>query len=215
MKTLASKNRIVICTIHQPNSDITELFDDFMLLAHGRMVFSGQWLDAVPWFSECGFDCPVRKNPTDYFLTVVKDSLVSIKMADSFKQKRVQSAGHEEGGLSYKAIDLEAPHPLSPRIKSPPLSLDRQPSIAAEREQPWRRLFVQVKVLSDRVRLNWWRNPSMLVSELIQYIFMAIFIGLMYMGSFTLDNNGVYSRLACIWFALCVLSFTPSYTTGE
>ena len=55
----------------------------------------------------------------------------------------------------------------------------------------------------------------MLVSELIQYIFMAIFIGLMYMGSFTLDNNGVYSRLACIWFALCVLSFTPSYTTGE
>lgn len=63
MKTLASKNRIVICTIHQPNSDITELFDDFMLLAHGRMVFSGQWLDAVPWFSECGFDCPVRKKP--------------------------------------------------------------------------------------------------------------------------------------------------------
>lgn len=27
--------RTVVCTIHQPSSDITELFDDFMLLAKG------------------------------------------------------------------------------------------------------------------------------------------------------------------------------------
>jgi hypothetical protein len=31
--SLARRNRTVVCTIHQPNSDITSLFDDLMLLA--------------------------------------------------------------------------------------------------------------------------------------------------------------------------------------
>jgi ABC-type uncharacterized transport system ATPase subunit len=29
----------ILLTIHQPNSDITELFDDFMLLSRGRVMY--------------------------------------------------------------------------------------------------------------------------------------------------------------------------------
>ncbi|GFH32365.1 uncharacterized protein HaLaN_31574, partial [Haematococcus lacustris] len=36
---LARKDRTVVCTIHQPNSDITALFDDLMLLAAGHLVY--------------------------------------------------------------------------------------------------------------------------------------------------------------------------------
>lgn len=42
LKTLAVEGGCtILCTLHQPNSDITELFDDFMLLASGRMVNAG------------------------------------------------------------------------------------------------------------------------------------------------------------------------------
>lgn len=42
LKTLAVEGGCtILCTLHQPNSDITELFDDFMLLASGHMVYAG------------------------------------------------------------------------------------------------------------------------------------------------------------------------------
>jgi hypothetical protein len=42
-----------VATIHQPNSDITELFDDFMLLARGRALYMGRcattaWRRSLP-----------------------------------------------------------------------------------------------------------------------------------------------------------------------
>ena len=45
----------VVCTIHQPNSDITRRFDDLMLLANGRVVYFGAWNHAVDHFSELGY----------------------------------------------------------------------------------------------------------------------------------------------------------------
>lgn len=45
----------VVCTIHQPSSDITERFDDLMLLAGGRVVYSGAWNDAVEYFARQGY----------------------------------------------------------------------------------------------------------------------------------------------------------------
>ena len=45
----------VVCTIHQPNSDITDMFDDFMLLSDGSMVYGGTWRGAVPFFTAQGY----------------------------------------------------------------------------------------------------------------------------------------------------------------
>jgi ABC-type multidrug transport system ATPase subunit len=147
LKVLASKGRTVICTIHQPNSDITDLFDDFMLLAHGRMVFSGAWLDAVPWFSECDFPCPVRKNPTDYFMTIVKPKEVAARMADDFKLKRIKP-GKEGGGAS----DLEAPLLHTSLIQT---NIDAPGAEHVSWSDSWQRLLMQIFVLTLRVTRNW------------------------------------------------------------
>lgn len=48
---------VQVCTIHQPNSDITDLFDNFMLLATGRVVYGGLWEGAVPFFAQQGYRC--------------------------------------------------------------------------------------------------------------------------------------------------------------
>lgn len=62
-----------MATIHQPNSDITELFDDYMLLAKGRMLYCGAWRDAVPYLARLSYACPQFKNPADYFLSIASD----------------------------------------------------------------------------------------------------------------------------------------------
>lgn len=60
-------NATVVCTIHQPSSDIFALFDDLMLLLSGRVVFNGPAEEAVPHFAEAGYSCPQYANPADFF----------------------------------------------------------------------------------------------------------------------------------------------------
>ncbi|KAG2497615.1 hypothetical protein HYH03_004359 [Edaphochlamys debaryana] len=68
---LAGKGRTVVCTLHQPSSDMAEAFDDLLLLAGGRVLYGGPWAGAVDFFARAGFSCPAFKNPADHFLQVV------------------------------------------------------------------------------------------------------------------------------------------------
>ena len=54
----------VVATIHQPNSLIVDLWDDFLLLAKGRTMYSGPWAGALPYFEAAGHPSPTYVNPT-------------------------------------------------------------------------------------------------------------------------------------------------------
>uniref|UniRef100_A0A7S0WUF3 ABC transporter domain-containing protein n=1 Tax=Chlamydomonas leiostraca TaxID=1034604 RepID=A0A7S0WUF3_9CHLO len=286
---LARKNRTVVCTIHQPNSDITALFDDLMLLAGGRVAYAGPWDGAVPAFAAAGFACPMYKNPTDYFISVLHDPQSAASICDAYAASQrsgalpalpsptaakagaaalssptgpdalvtVQTgaagamrtargvlpspgaAGTSTGHLTLEVIDRASPAssasgvaggitgsggalvskaapatPATPGFKS---LLSRSMSKGgdlADKSLQGASWFTQVKVLSVRNGRNWLRNPNLLASELLQYVFISLFMGLMYFDSFTHDlSDGVTNRTACIWFAFAIMCFTPAYTT--
>lgn len=48
-------NRTVISTIHQPNSDIFEMFDRLVLLAKGKIIYFNKADQSVDYFSKIGF----------------------------------------------------------------------------------------------------------------------------------------------------------------
>jgi ABC-type multidrug transport system ATPase subunit len=52
MKNLAKQGKTIICTIHQPSSEIFILFDKLYLLAEGRLAYSGPLNAALPFFQE-------------------------------------------------------------------------------------------------------------------------------------------------------------------
>jgi ABC-type multidrug transport system ATPase subunit len=52
MKKLAEKGKTIICTIHQPSSEIFSKFDRLCLLAEGRLAFIGETLEANKFFTE-------------------------------------------------------------------------------------------------------------------------------------------------------------------
>lgn len=47
----------MVCTIHQPSSDICSLFDDAMLLSGGKMLYNGPWQEAETYMAVAGFGC--------------------------------------------------------------------------------------------------------------------------------------------------------------
>lgn len=51
----------MVATIHQPNSLITDHFDDWALLAQGRLLYFGPWEAAVPYFDAAGYVCPMYR----------------------------------------------------------------------------------------------------------------------------------------------------------
>ena len=45
----------VVASIHQPSGDITQLFDDFLLLSLGRLLYCGAWTKAGQFFDDLGY----------------------------------------------------------------------------------------------------------------------------------------------------------------
>lgn len=65
------ENRTVVCTIHQPRSQMFELFDHLILLSRGEVVYQGPVNEVVPYFSRLGYVCPERLNPADFVLDLL------------------------------------------------------------------------------------------------------------------------------------------------
>ena len=61
-------NRTVIFTIHQPRSNIVSLFDQLVLLAKGRAVYSGSMAKCQQYFDSIGYSCPPGFNIADYLV---------------------------------------------------------------------------------------------------------------------------------------------------
>ncbi|KAF9901628.1 hypothetical protein BX616_002202, partial [Lobosporangium transversale] len=61
-------HRTVVCTIHQPRSNIFAMFDHLVLLAKGEMIFSGETRELNAHLRRLGHPCPEGYNMADYML---------------------------------------------------------------------------------------------------------------------------------------------------
>ena len=100
LRDLAIKDgRTVVSTIHQPNSDIFEMFDRLMLLARGKIIYFNLASEAVDYFGSINFQCPDLSNPADYFMTMM--SIESIEL------DTMSETGAVEGNLKKDRIEEE------------------------------------------------------------------------------------------------------------
>ena len=68
---LAAEGRSIICTIHQPSSEMVLLFDDIFWLTEGKLVYSGPVKEMPQYFEDAGFPCPHFVNPSDHVMSVI------------------------------------------------------------------------------------------------------------------------------------------------
>ncbi|KAG6394501.1 hypothetical protein SASPL_145088 [Salvia splendens] len=69
---LAQHERIsVVASIHQPSSEVFELFHNLCLLSCGQTVYFGSTSSANQFFETNGFICPPKRNPSDHYLRTI------------------------------------------------------------------------------------------------------------------------------------------------
>lgn len=101
MQTLRdlAHSKLVICSIHQPTSEVFECFTHVILLRSGSVVFQGGIQQAVRAFAYSGRVCPRAYNTADFFITTISDR--------SFKVKCVAHYDNDDPHVEEKSIVQE------------------------------------------------------------------------------------------------------------
>ncbi|CAE7848508.1 ABCG2 [Symbiodinium sp. KB8] len=68
VRRIAQEGMTVVCSIHQPRSQLYSMFDRLLLLSNGAPVYFGPAQEAVPFFESCGLTCPPGFNVADFLL---------------------------------------------------------------------------------------------------------------------------------------------------
>lgn len=70
LKNLCIKHQVtIVCTVHQPRSNIFHLFDNVLLIDGGKSVYYGS--DPVSYFKNLDLICPQYMNPADFLLDII------------------------------------------------------------------------------------------------------------------------------------------------
>jgi ABC-type multidrug transport system ATPase subunit/ABC-type multidrug transport system permease subunit len=72
LKRIARSNATVICTIHQPSSQIFQTFDTAIFMKSGRVSYNGSVGELAGWLEGRGFSCPLQYNPADFAMEVLQ-----------------------------------------------------------------------------------------------------------------------------------------------
>lgn len=74
LKKLSHEGRTIITTIHQPSSEVFDLFDQVLLLTAGDLLYHDSRMGMTKYFGALGNECPAHYNPADYIMFVMQQA---------------------------------------------------------------------------------------------------------------------------------------------
>jgi len=183
-----NRNRTVVTTIHQPSSNIYQLFDNTMVLAHGNMVYYGSASDALEYFASLGHNCPRNYNPADFLLDIVcmntpefTESLSKI-YRESYKAANISSFTVQE------VSSTEFHH---------------EDHLDSDQAAYW---IDQLWVLIARTMVNNFRNPYLLRLQYSTTVILALLMGAIF-WQLDYDARGTQDRFGVLFFMISLLAF--------
>ncbi|KAG0298811.1 hypothetical protein BGZ96_006202 [Linnemannia gamsii] len=183
IKELARKGRTVILTVHQPRSDIYELFDDLLLLSKGKVVYFGKAQTAAAYFEALGHEVPVGWNVADYFLDL-------ITLHEDKTPNEGTSSSHEDFAQKYSdylssnseayLTQLLREHQnTSEKIKGDALLGQFKKAYTTEYATT---TLTQTLLLTQRSLTNLARHPTIFQASAFIHIVFALVIGSLFSG---------------------------------
>nr|QNH67903.1 ATP-binding cassette transporter subfamily G-like protein 4 [Brachionus rotundiformis] len=172
MKNLAKQGKTIVCTIHQPSSEIFELFDRLFLMAEGRAAFLGDLADAKDFFASQGFSLPINYNPADYYIKTLA-IMPSEKQESKERVKRICD-GYNSSKFCQEVMENVKKINGEQNLKSASF----QSKMNSAYKTSW---FNQLKWLIWRSFLSTSRNPMETRILAIQTLFIALIFGLIYL----------------------------------
>jgi hypothetical protein len=176
-------------SIHQPSSNIYEMFDNLVLLAQGELVYFGSSKDALTYFEALNHSCPNHYNPADYLLDLVTmNSVAQVRgMAMNYRNE------HQSKVLtSYRACTPEG------------FPEDMFDDLSEYATSP----YEQVWCLSVRTMKHNFRNPFLLRTQYLMTLLLGLAIGFIYWKGCTLNLEGIQNRVGILFFSASLLTFS-------
>jgi ATP-binding cassette, subfamily G (WHITE), member 2, SNQ2 len=173
LRKLAGAGQAILCTIHQPNSALFENFDRLLLLQKGGecVYFGDIGKDAhhlLDYFSRHGADCPPDANPAEWMLDAIGAGI-----APRIGDKDWGEIWRESDELAAtKAEIIELKETRRREVGSAPQ--EEQKEYASP-------LWHQIKIVSARTHLSFWRSPNYGFTRLFNHVAVALLTGLSYL----------------------------------
>ncbi|KAG8478566.1 hypothetical protein CXB51_028343 [Gossypium anomalum] len=198
VKLARQHRRTVIASIHQPSSEVFELFHNLYLLSSGKTVYFGPISMAEMLFATNGFPCPPLKNPSDHYLKTIN------KDFDEDIEQGISTNNTEEiiNTLvkSYKSSEIwkEVQHNV--------LKISQQKGGPLESKGSQASFITQSIILTKRSFINMHRDFGYYVLRFVMYCALCLCIGTIFhdIGN---SYNSIQARGSMLSFVASFLTF--------
>mmetsp|Transcript_14078 Transcript_14078/g.37882 ORF Transcript_14078/g.37882 Transcript_14078/m.37882 type:complete len:607 (+) Transcript_14078:4515-6335(+) len=108
LREIAADGHLVLCTIHQPSSEIFHLFDRVLLLARGDLVYAGAVPRLAADWLKGGYEMPPAYNPADFVMfkmqTEPQDRLLKVREANASSMAAEGAAGGDSAKANGQVL---------------------------------------------------------------------------------------------------------------
>ncbi|KAL0901864.1 hypothetical protein ABMA27_007019 [Loxostege sticticalis] len=183
LKRLSLCGRVVICSVHQPSTDLFKMFNSILLMADGRLLFHGSQEDCSELFRSLNLHCPANYNPAEFYIRAVS-----------------HLSGQDGTDQSQRIMDS-----YHDRFKQ-----DETNSSTVKYRRNW---FKQVHLLLWRSSLTLKRDVrGQLLLLFLNVIASSMVIGTCYVGVSGSTQRGVQDIRGLLWLMTSEVCFSLSYS---
>ncbi|XP_002974167.2 ABC transporter G family member 11 [Selaginella moellendorffii] len=212
LKNLARDGRTVIASIHQPSSEVFELFDNLCLLSQGKLIYFGNGYGAREFFADAGFPCPELRNPSDHYLRAVNADFdrVQATLRGALKLKDLEYADPLDRVSTSKVIAIlveafqSSGYAMMMAAKVHEVSQTK--GVVLQSTGSHASFFMQAATLTLRSFKNMTRDMGYYWLRLAIYVILNIGIGTLYFRIGT-DYGSISARAACMSYVGGFLTF--------
>ncbi|GIL67171.1 hypothetical protein Vafri_20606 [Volvox africanus] len=185
VRNTVATGRTVVCTIHQPNREIMDYFDELLLLKPGgRVIFNGPvgrpnqtelitYLESIPGVPKYQ---PVF-NPANYMLEVTSPAAerdMEVDFAELWEKSDLATAANARLQQNMEA-GCEASHAANGASSHAATA-----AATATHHRYAQPAVVQLYLLVQRFLISYWRNPAYNLLRLVVTVLLGLALGTLY-----------------------------------
>ncbi|EFC44464.1 predicted protein [Naegleria gruberi] len=226
------QGKTIVATVHQPSSELFGIFDNVILLAKGKLVYCGPVSQVKSYLKKIDYPIPEDTNPADFLISIVSDPYLRQEksMTSSVSEAVVAKSGscieicidndgektmEQQLEIIQNRIDLLSSFYKSKYNSSQTSTgsvLDNPLTDSDERRNIQSILiegFLKLLVLTYRNLRSTFRDPLLVLSELVQAVFLGLFCGLLYF-KLSADQQGITDRISALFFLVTCFAIVPA-----
>ncbi|KAK7319443.1 hypothetical protein RJT34_04164 [Clitoria ternatea] len=193
--------RTVIASIHQPSTEVFQLFHNLCLLSSGRIVYFGPASAASEFFASNGFPCPALMNPSDHLLkTINKDFDQDIELSLEGTETIPTEEAIRILVNSYKSSEMNQ------EVKREVDVLRGKDTSSTNRKRRHAGFLNQCIALTRRSFVNMYRDLGYYWLRLVIYIALAISLATIFYDLHT-NFRSIEDRSLLLMFLSSFLTF--------